>query len=172
MVYEKDKDVIIQNTGLKLFVDTSQELTKSNSIWANYLFQVGDGTLAKEDEASSTVTKAYPIYLVNLSNKFAEVEAQDGSLMMVLEAKNKDGLWLPIEYWSNSWCGNSYHSYLVPPRHMILAKGIKYTGSFTTTTRLKLMNGDDSVYSNQFNLSINLGQFEKHEKIKKGITQP
>jgi len=167
MVYTKqENEPIISNRGLKLFVDTSQELSKSNSIWADYLFPSNLKALmnGEKENARPIVVKAFPIYLVNLSHMFAKVEAQDGSLIMTLEAKNKKGKWAPVENWSYSWCGNSYHSYLIPPKYMLLTMGIKYTGNFITTARVKLETREHSIYSPPFNLSVNLEQFKAKEK--------
>ena len=112
----------------------------------------------------------FTAYLVNTKKSEIVVDRQDGSVMMIQEAMNKNGEWQPIEHWVRSGCGNSYFD----PLH--LANGqcsmipIKqYSGSFATSFRLKLKNGTDIIYSESFNGTIDPAQFNKVTKTVHGV---
>lgn len=163
--YKEGKEDKYSNASLTLVVDTVQEISMTKRpIWASYLFHQnlgGNKTILQDDTLIQDV-KSFPIYLANTSkDKTASVETQDGSLIMVTEAKNEKGIWMPLEYWSYSWCGNSYISLDIKPQHFAFARGIKCSGDFYTSCRLKLHCGKDSLYSNEFNMSINPTQFKK-----------
>lgn len=121
-----------------------------------------------KNEANSYFTA----YLVNNSNKTAEIVRQDRSFIMIQEAKDKEGIWRPIEHWYYSGCGNSYFNPLVltPQSYSIIAIK-KYSGSFITELRLKTFNKKKVMYSEVFHGSIDVNQFNKkgskedHEKM-------
>lgn len=153
----------VSNINLQLIADTTNELSmKKEPIWASSLFHRFFDTESQvlQDDTLVQQVKSFPIYLANTSgSNYAEVEVQDGSLMMIVEAKDPHGDWKAIEYWSNSWCGNSYFTFMLPPNNMMMTRGIKCSGDFFTTCRLKLNNSGDSLYSNEFRMSINETQF-------------
>ncbi|MDG1260135.1 MAG: hypothetical protein P8H59_03980 [Flavobacteriales bacterium] len=155
----------VSNTNLQLIADTTNELSMTKEpIWASGLFYRFFDTESEvlQDDTLIQQVKSFPIYLANTSGSdYAEVEVQDGSLMMIVEAVDSDGDWKPIEYWSNSWCGNSYFNFMLPPNHMMMTRGIKCSGDFYTNCRMKLYNAKDSLISNEFHMSINETQFAK-----------
>jgi hypothetical protein len=163
--FKEGKEHRYSTASLQLVVDTIQEIAMTKRpIWASYLFHQnlgGDKTILQDDTLIQDV-KSFPVYLANMSmDKTATVETQDGSLVMVTEAKDDRGNWKPLEYWSYSWCGNSYFSLEVEPQHFVFTRGIKCSGDFYTTCRLKLLNAKDSLYSNEFKMTINRNQFTK-----------
>lgn len=158
------------NHGLTVIIDSINELTVvKKPIWASYLFHRtfdNNKTILQDDTLIQEV-KSFPIYIANTSqNKTALIETQDGSMMMILEAQDEHKQWKPIEYWSHSWCGNSYFSVEIPPQHFLMTRGIKCSGDFYTLCRLKVLNKNDSIYSNEFKMSINLSQFNKPESVR------
>lgn len=152
------------NDGLSVFVDTLNELTITKQpIWARFLFHryLGGEEEILQDDTLVTTVKSFPIYVTNLSgDKYAKLRVQDGSLMMVVQATDTSGQWKPIEYWSGSWCGNSFYTMMIPPKHMVMSRGIKCSGDYLTKCRLRLKNGRDSLFSNEFTMRINSTQFE------------
>lgn len=153
------------NSALRLVVDTVQELTMvKKPIWASYLFHhnfLNERSILQDDTLIQEV-KSFPVYLANTSaDKIANVETQDGSLMMITEARDEKGTWKPVEYWSHSWCGNSYYSLDIKPEHFAFTRGVKCSGDFLTRCRLKLKFNGDSLYSNTFSMNISKGQFTK-----------
>lgn len=157
--YEYSNDEII------VVVDTVNEISMTKRpIWASYLFhhKLGNKTIILQDDTLIQDVKSFPVYIANISeNKNAMIETQDGSVMMIIEAQDEFKQWRPIEYWSHSWCGNSYAFHALPPRHFAFTRGIKCSGDFLTTCRLKLLNEKNSLYSNEFRMSINKTQFNK-----------
>ena len=151
------------NRGLQVIADTINELSMTKKpIWARYLFyrDFSDSAAILQDDTLIQQVKSFPIYVANMSeNQYATLEVQDGSMMIVVEAVNTEGQWRPIEYWSHSWCGNSYFTLMIPPKHMLMTRGVKCSGDFVTTCRLKLVSESDSLYSNEFVMSINETQF-------------
>ena len=104
--------------------------------------------------------KGYPVYIVNHTKKNIRIEEQDGRLMMIQEAKDKNGNWRPIEVWRFSDCGNSYGGILLKPNNYLMTKIISYKGNFETELRLKLLNDTIVFYSEPFKGSINLSQMD------------
>ncbi len=153
------------NQGLVLIVDTINPLSMHKKpIWASYLFHDAldkDKKVLQDDTLVQEVS-SFAIYLANMDrNKIANLRTQDGSAIMVLQAMDENKLWKDIEYWSNSWCGNSYFSLNIPPQHFAFTRGVKCSGDFETLCRLKLSNRYDQIYSNTFKMSISKKQFEK-----------
>ena len=80
----------------------------------------------------------FTAYLVNTTDSTFHATRQDGSLMMIQEAKDENGEWQPIEYWIPSGCGNSYFDPLrLDPNEYAKVAIIKYSGRFETKLRLK-----------------------------------
>lgn len=159
------KPLAYSNESIRLIVDTLQEITMTKRpIWARYLFHhnLGGAKTVLQDDTLIQDVKSFPVFVANTSKtKIANIETQDGSLMMTVEAQDGNKQWKALEYWSHSWCGNSYYSLDIPPQHFAFTRGVKCSGDFYTTCRLKLRFGKDSLYSNEFRMSINKSQFNK-----------
>ena len=153
------------NKGLLVIVDTIHEITMTKRpIWANYLFHrsFDDNRPLLQDDTLIQDVKSFPVYFANVSDtKIASIEMQDGSFLMIVEALDEHHTWRAIEYWSHSWCGNSYYSLDIPPQYFAFTRGVKCSGDFLTSCRLKVFNGEDSLYSNTFKMSINTNQFHQ-----------
>ena len=119
-------------------------------------------------------TRGMRLLLVNLSDKTAAFNACDSRLNVVQEAKDKNGNWKPIEYLPSSWCGNSYHSVLLPANEYWEFPAPRYTGEIKTKLRFKLTDQDGwTLVSNEFDGSINIEQFtEKQEYQPQGLMDP
>lgn len=107
-------------------------------------------------------------------------DVQDSRLYLKLQAKDRYGIWKDIEYLPSSWCGNSYHSLFLPPNRIWEFIIPVFDGEFKTTLRAELLyktNSEDkiekSLYSNEFEGSINPGQFWRMEEYyPSGIMDP
>ncbi|MDH4471346.1 MAG: hypothetical protein QE487_01995 [Fluviicola sp.] len=112
----------------------------------------------------------FTAYLVNTTDSTFTADRQDGSLIMIQEAQNEKGEWLPIEYWVYSGCGNSYFDPLeLEPGKYVLVPIKKYSGNFKTKIRLKFKKDDTLFYSDSFDGSIDKSQFEKETGKVNGI---
>lgn len=104
--------------------------------------------------------QSYPLFIYSATGDTIYVEEQDLSIILIQEARDKDGIWKPIEYWRPSWCGNSYSTLIIPPNHFLGTKIVRYDGDFETDLRVKVRSGNQIVYSNTFKGKINRSQFE------------
>ena len=102
----------------------------------------------------------YSIYIYNNTTDSLIIQRQDRSFYLIQEAKNKNGEWKPIEYWSYASCGNSYLTDKLEPKGIIETLSVDYDGDFATKIRFKLFNYDKVYYSNVLDGRINLMQFE------------
>lgn len=109
----------------------------------------------------------FAIYVKNNIKDTLQISCQDSHLFLLQEAKNEKGEWKPIEYWSYSWCGNSYRSRKIGPNEIIKSKSFNYSGSYVTEIRFKLFNNNKVYYSNVLKGTIELSQFMISETRKK-----
>ena len=109
-------------------------------------------------------------YLINTSDSTFNADRQDGSLIMIQEALDEDGNWAPIEYWVYSGCGNSYFDPLqLDPGKYVMIPIKHYSGKFKTKIRLKFKKDDNVLYSDSFEGSVDLKQFDKETRQVNGI---
>ncbi len=113
----------------------------------------------------------FTAYLVNNSDSTFKTSQQDGSLIMIQEAMDEQGQWVPIEHWVRSGCGNSYHQLTLEPGHYVMIPIKEYKGSYHTKIRLKMRRrrGSNIFYSEPFKGSIDPSQFRKETKQVDGI---
>ena len=117
----------------------------------------------KESGVFAQRYKGTKLLLINATKEKVAFPAQDSRLYIIQEAKDENGEWRPIEYLPSSWCGNSYHQVFLEPNKYWSFTAPRYGGSFKTKLRFKL-EGDNPIYSNEFEGSINKEQFS----IKQG----
>ncbi|MBL7973292.1 MAG: hypothetical protein JNJ85_00170 [Candidatus Kapabacteria bacterium] len=105
---------------------------------------------------------------------------------MKVQALNSKGEWKDIEYLPSSWCGNSYHTLTLNSKHYWTFLTPVYEGEFKTKLRIELKYIDPTdksekrrdkneitVYSNEYEGSINPGQFwNKREYYPSGLMDP
>lgn len=106
------------------------------------------------------------LYVANATKDTFYFAAQDSRLYLKLQARDTKGEWRDIEYLPNSWCGNSYHSLFLPPEHYWEFVVPVYDGEFYTRLRAELIykrekkdEEEIAMYSNEFDGSVNPGQF-------------
>ena len=109
-------------------------------------------------------------FLVNQSNVLYRFPTQNGSLLMIQEARNEKGKWQPIEYWTTQW-GNPQaalpavaDTLRLEARKAVMIVAPKYEGSFKTHFRFKYKMLDAkgkmaTLYSPEFEGSISPTQF-------------
>jgi hypothetical protein len=119
------------------------------------------------------------LYVSNGSADTVYFDAQDSRLNMKLQALDKNGRWQDIEYLPSSWCGNSYHMVYLPPQYYWKFTIPEYEGKMRTRLRAvlqfkKALDGSElSLYSNEFEGSINPGQFSRMPEYQpNGIMDP
>ena len=116
----------------------------------------------------------HTLYVANTLFHTIFFDAQDSRLEMKLQALDKNGEWKDIEYLPSSWCGNSYHMVYLPGHHYWKFTVPAYEGKFKTRLRAVLSyktateSGERLAYSNEFEGSVNDGQFTKLPNYKPG----
>jgi hypothetical protein len=104
--------------------------------------------------------------LINTSTEAIVFPTENGSLVMIQEARNEQGTWQAIEYWDKSWGGatNFAAEFSLLPQHSVALFAPLYEGSFSTRIRFKLkirQNNTEAIfYSAPFEGSISLSQFQ------------
>ncbi|MBQ4820146.1 hypothetical protein [Aquimarina sp. MMG016] len=101
----------------------------------------------------------HSIYVKNKTTDSLQIFTQDWRLFLIQEAKDENGIWLPIEYWESSDCGNSYEFDKLKPKGMLKTLSVAYNGNFETEIRFKLLNDNKVYYSNSLRGKINKEQF-------------
>jgi hypothetical protein len=114
------------------------------------------------------------LQLVNGTDNELSFGASDSLLHIVQQAKDTDGHWREIEYFPQSWCGNSYHTVYLKPDHAWQFAVPRYRGPQPATLRFALQLDDGTtLYSNEFAGSIHPEQFSvKVERRAEGIMDP
>jgi hypothetical protein len=141
-------------------------------------------------EMKATVYGLYngmKVFVANASGKEISFNAQDSRLYMKVQALNAKGEWKDIEYLPSSWCGNSYHTLTLEPKHHWNFIMPVYEGDLKTKLRVELKYLDPdhkpkdedeeqkeiTVYSNEFEGSVNEGQFWRIRKYyPQGLMDP
>lgn len=110
----------------------------------------------------------YPVFIYNEANKNRIISSSiiNGELYLLVEAKDKKGIWRPIEYNDvpGRICG-PIDNYLLKPKHSIISSILKYSGNYKTKMRVKFMTSEKIYYSNEFEGSINYSQFDFVDEI-------
>ncbi|MBC3538783.1 hypothetical protein ACFSC6_20255 [Rufibacter sediminis] len=100
------------------------------------------------------------VWVINNTKDTVSVQMQDGSFICVLQAMDRTGKWLPVEYWQFSKCGNSYYDKKFPAKtaSSFITK-LPKTGNYATKLRFKLLGKGSFYYSNEFVGKIDLCDF-------------
>lgn len=158
--------------GKPLDIDSTKISLKSDKLYFHFNTEE---TFSNLDSMGFTWLKGNPQgyfagYLVNTTSSTFRAERQDGSLIMIQEALDKDKKWKPIEYWVYSGCGNSYFYPLkLDSGKCVLVPIKKYAGNFKTKIRLKFKYSKAVMYSTPFEGAIDEAQFNKETDEVYGI---
>jgi len=114
---------------------------------------------------SETNNRDFIAGITNFSSDTILIPVQDYSVISILEATDKDGLWRPIQFWPISGCGNSYYSESIPPSQTMVFTVKKDFGKIPTLMRLRLHGTDTIFISNEFVGSINENMFEIKDNL-------
>ncbi|WP_128397010.1 hypothetical protein [Botryobacter ruber] len=125
------------------------------------------------------VFEAKPVYIKNITDDTVALyfNDNDNTLWAVVEAKDKQGIWRQIEYFSANKSHFQHGDFvrgkyigpmlLLPPGYFIKLGIPNFVGGFKTLLRIKLAQNGDTVYSNVFEGTIKLNQFRLPEGLKK-----
>ncbi len=146
----------------------------SRAVEPDMSFPQGEISLVARPEVETIFGEKYKgltVLLVNMTSQQVAFLAQDSRLYITQEALDIDGNWKPVEYLPSSWCGNSYHSVILGPRQYWSFAAARFTGKLETRFRFRLDHHtsnkqNTTIYSNEFEGSLNRGQFTNHRPRK------
>lgn len=105
---------------------------------------------------STFAFRAYPVLLKNNSDSILVV-GSGTHLDLIMEAKNEQNEWKPIERRFTYFCGTGLPSIILPPGESVITSAKIYQGNFETEIRLRMRNH----FSPTFKGKININQFRK-----------
>lgn len=155
----------------------------------NKQFQSKHLSVEVHPELKDTIFESYnglTVYVANNKRRNINFNAQDSRLYMHVQALNSKGKWEDIEYLPSSWCGNSYHTLTLESKHYWQFLTPNYDGEFETKLRIVLKfkaptnlltnrkgKKEITIYSNEYDGSINPGQFwNKRTYYPGGLMDP
>lgn len=104
----------------------------------------------------------FSLYIKNNQDQTLKLIPEDNSLYIIQEALNQKNEWNPIEFWGYSTCGNSYENTIIfEPQSILHVTTMKYSGSFKTKIRFRLLLQNKIYFSNEIPSTVNLSKFEK-----------
>ena len=106
-----------------------------------------------------TNSRSFIAGVTNHSNDTMSFPIQDESIIAILEAKDHNEEWKPIQFWPISRCGNSFYSIYINPGQTLLITVENVFGKTPTELRIRL-HGNDTIYvSNTFKGKIDPSNF-------------
>ncbi len=167
VIFEK-ADTIFPKYNFKIIIDTSYTIPAKNFEHKN-IDLPKKGGISKYYEGTRELWKNYvtcfPLLILN--NEKVPVFIKE--MRMIQEAKDKDGIWKPIEFYDPlKDCFVNHHFFKFKSKKYEGVAIIKYHGDFKTKLRIKVKINDHYYYSNEFDGSINRSQFS-HDYLKKYI---
>jgi hypothetical protein len=137
----------IQNS-LEIFIDTTRIIG----------IPMGLYEYSKIEKRNDKI--ANPIFIKNISKDTLTIGYAE-YLPIIIEAKNRNGEWQPIQERMRFTCGNGIVNFYCPPNNIVISAMQKFSGNFKTKLRLKYESfvSKSSIFSNEINGEINEKQF-------------
>lgn len=137
-----EKDEII------ITIDTTRTVGSPMGVWVYY----------KEPEYRKEII-SFPVFIENTCTDTLSIGFGD-ILPIIIEAKDKNGSWKPIQRPFFYDCGTGLTEFYLAPNQIALTTMKIFDGNFKTKLRLSYDMGDHKIYSNEIIGQINLRQFE------------
>lgn len=102
---------------------------------------------------------AYPVFIENLSKDTLEI-GFGNILPIIMEAKDENGTWKPIQKKFKYGCGKGLTQFYLGPKQLAVTTMKQFEGTFKTKLRLVFSYTTLKVYSNEIDGYINKAQFE------------
>ncbi|RZK03038.1 MAG: hypothetical protein EOO46_18130 [Flavobacterium sp.] len=142
-LYDPDWDYPrLTHSKIAIKIDTMSIISKTVDVWDN----------AKRKYITH-LYNAYPVYLINTSSDTLAIGAGQ-QIPIVMEVKNSEGMWLPIEDFYIHGCGTGLKHLILPPKEIALTSATVNKGRQKTKLRLNLMG----IYSEEFSGSYSYEQ--------------
>ncbi|MEZ5041438.1 MAG: hypothetical protein R2828_16190 [Saprospiraceae bacterium] len=114
-----------------------------------------------------------PVFIVNETNSVKYLLGTHDFLLAMMEAKDQNGVWRPIEMPGFFGCLNGVGFIKVHPKEFCVITFPLFRGKFETQLRVKVKNNHSILVSAPFPGSINEGQFKfgPNDRIKTYIEE-
>ncbi|ANQ51984.1 hypothetical protein MY04_4649 [Flammeovirga sp. MY04] len=139
----------LRSNNVKIFVDTTYTINHK----------------IRRKKSDPLQVKGYRVWIATLSDSLNRFFTEDRSTIAIQEALSPDNQWKPIEYWQWGWCGSGRYFNQMSGENYAYFSIPRYKGTFDTKLRLKVLNHTTVLYSNEFNGSIHLEQFNIPKKF-------
>jgi len=163
--YEPSKALKIESSDIKEMV-FKVDKSRESQILKNRLIRILDTekdslSLIQIEKVESASNKFRVSIFVNHTDSIIEIPHILSRVTLIQEAKDKNGIWRPIESSSNKlWCGNTDHGMIkLNPNEFIEIYPRKYCGEFHTKMRMKLLLKNEIVYSEEYDGFVNPKMF-------------
>jgi len=128
----------------------------------------------------SSSYRGYRVYLANTTGDTCRFNSEDSRLFLKTQAQTPNGNWKDIDYLSDSWCGNSYHTIQLEPGAYWQFTMPQLEGTIPVNLRLQLQYTDrqhdkvtKTLYSNTIRGAINPAQYwNKRTYHPKNVMDP
>lgn len=134
------------SNSITIFVDTTKKIGTTLNVF-EYL-----------DTEKRNNKIAYPIFIKNKTKDTLTIGYGD-IIPLIIEAKDNNQIWKPIQRKIHFECGTGIMSFILPPNNCVISFMKLYSGNFKTKLRLKYEYKDISIYSNEIDGIINSDQF-------------
>ncbi len=129
-------------------IDTSRTIGSPMGIWEYY---------KRPEYRNEKMT--YPVFIDNVSNDTLII-GFGNILPIIIEAKDKEDNWKPIQSRFIYDCGTGLTEFYLPPNQIAITAMKIFTGHYRTKLRLAFGYSNNVIYSNEIDGQINIGQFE------------
>lgn len=136
-------------SSIRIFIDTNRIIGSPMSVWEYY---------DKPEYRNSKI--AYPVFISNISVDTLNI-GLGNILPMVIEAKDENGNWKPIQNEFIYDCGTGLTIIYIAPNQITITSMKLFHGDFKTKLRLVFGYFNDKVYSNEIDGYINIEQFKE-----------
>lgn len=108
--------------------------------------------------------KSYPVFIQNLSSDTLLISF-GYDLPLIIEAQDSLNIWKPIQRRQIYHCGTGLYDHILNPKELIISTCPLFQGTFRTKMRIAYQFNSETLYSNEFQGSMNYSQFDEIDLI-------
>ena len=146
---EWDKYSLPSVGSITISIDTTRNIPSTTDVFP--LYKLGGNVENKN-------ISAYPVFIQNISIDTVQIGFGD-IIPMVIEAKDKKGIWRPIQKRFRYDCATGLTSFFLAPNQISISTMKQFKGTFKTELRIAYL-AKKKIYSNTITGNIDPKQFE------------
>jgi hypothetical protein len=146
---EWDKYSLPSVSSITISIDTTRNIPSTTDVFP--LYKLGGNVENKN-------ISAYPVFIQNISIDTVQIGFGD-IIPMVIEAKDKKGIWRPIQKRFRYDCATGLTSFFLAPNQISISTMKQFKGTFKTELRIVYL-AKKKIYSNTITGNIDPKQFE------------